>query len=61
MRPATGQYLAAVFGTHALTETVLIHSFSSGWLKSPFHLVVVLAMFQRFFSGVLINLQPIIA
>lgn len=35
--PAGRQHFAAGLGTHTGAKTMLIHSFSSGWLKCSFH------------------------
>lgn|GEM_PF-4392425 len=40
LRTAAAQYPTAILGAHALTEAVLVGSFSSGWLESPFHRIV---------------------
>jgi hypothetical protein len=39
LRTAAAQYPAAVLGAHALTEAMLVGSFSSRRLESPFHFI----------------------
>jgi hypothetical protein len=53
LSPAAGQHFAAILGAHALTEAVLVHSFTLGRLISPFHFIVILQLSKQhgFFSG----------
>ena len=37
LRAAASEYLAAIFGFHAVTEAVFVGAFSSRWLKCSFH------------------------
>ena len=44
---AAGKHPAAILRAHALTEAVLVSSFSPGRLVSPFHLIVILQLSNR--------------